>query len=1003
MSVFCRPNRLATTSQEARISLSPKGDECILRVQGRSSAEVPVHVPISSDFAVFGRSEANTLNDKLLVWTPSRVACVDISALKGASDQLIVPSPPHTELVIAADLSRDGDSVVDAQWHPLAAHCILVLTRTRLLAFDTQASSTSPVQDLVLPVRTQQESAGAHKQVHPAALGFGAARGWELLSLYLVYSDGSLFCLCPWLPPGALLFYADWAMLRRDALLAVHDHASARSPAVSANSSSSAPNAAHLHLEWLDVCFRDVHTGSVNLAQSFDGPQYKRYAGPPARHALLGIHARRRWVPSLQGPARLRPELPTPATGTRAPVVDLHVYPPSVATLPMLAMLQSDGHMSVWLACSHIVPSWAAQDQDECVQATLKAAQLTHPETVLADRRAAIQAYALRQVHLKHVSWGQQLLLPPSLLGDGGRGRHDDRGRGVTPTSGCTWVALHAALLPLSQSSGQQGGAAEQENALLQDAAAHVGAGRGTVSGAIGQTGVACLSSTSQNGSPEQLDVLQAPSFYCTHGDWPVPGGVLVVGRHSLHLVSRPSVGLTQEELDSAAEADPMEYNGLASEHSALADNTGADPSRGPLAHLRLHETPLMIIDLLPSGSSAMSEVCEEERDDVCGVAVHGDTVHVWTTALGETINESGFRLQQSGTIHSTSLVQGTVIGKSGSDEGGMSRTGARDVATYGSGMLSLQSLPQAKAFLEETTPFAEVVAPLLKSVREAQANLSASVAAQTAVGPGGGEAGSLGTEVLERVAKASMPLLNAILELHKLHQAVAHRKKLLALVAEQSLSLAQAARIHSSASQAGLAVRELAERAEAARECMQARLARAKAIEQHLFGEDSGSSSVGSGDGSADNRMRELKAVLRELTVSCRTSVALLDLKLESLHATVDAFTPTTTDEVSVTVGQEWRGEKRSMIGERSTVQDLKAYAEAVQERITAVATQQEASQLAIRTLTTAVESAAGGAGAGARLEAKQLTVVGDQTQRKEALARPRRFNRAGLPMSPM
>lgn len=100
-------------------------------------------------------------------------------------------------------------SVIDAQFHPLSDTHVIVLSRDGLRAYDLRSTTSSPCAAWLFPP-------GALHGSLPVAFSFGAARGWELFSIFVLTTSGSLYIATPILPPGILLPSADWQELRRD-------------------------------------------------------------------------------------------------------------------------------------------------------------------------------------------------------------------------------------------------------------------------------------------------------------------------------------------------------------------------------------------------------------------------------------------------------------------------------------------------------------------------------------------------------------------------------------------------------------------------------------------------------------------------------------------------------------------------------------------------------------------------------------------------------------------
>jgi hypothetical protein len=111
-----------------------------------------------------------------------------------------------------------ASDVVDAQFHPLSDHHVVVLSRDGLRAFDVRVDSRGqrePCDSWLFPAGAPAGGAP------PTAFAFGAPRGWELLCVFVLCEDGSLHYITPVLPTGALLPSADWQELYDDISSAV--------------------------------------------------------------------------------------------------------------------------------------------------------------------------------------------------------------------------------------------------------------------------------------------------------------------------------------------------------------------------------------------------------------------------------------------------------------------------------------------------------------------------------------------------------------------------------------------------------------------------------------------------------------------------------------------------------------------------------------------------------------------------------------------------------------
>jgi hypothetical protein len=244
------------------------------------------------------------------------------------------------------------------------------------------------------------------------------------------------------------------------------------------------------------------------------------------------------------------------------------------------------------------------------------------------------------------------------------------------------------------------------------------------------------------------------------------------------------------------------------------------------------------------------------------------------------------------------------------------------------------------------------------------------------------------------------MAVYKAVVELHKLQQVISQRRKVLALVADQCITLAQASRLHGSCVGAVPAVQDALERADAVRDAISQRFARAKALQDRLAQLPAGGSTsdgYGLEGAQAATTLQasttELQSILRDLNVRCRADIAGVDGRVETLELAVE----TASAQAEEVLGT-WQAGGAAQL---RTIEEVTAYAAAVEERIYFVRAEQEGSRLALSTVLGAALSQQ--AQAGAQMPVYEREASPPPTSAYKSMgARPNRASRAGLPMSP-
>ena len=239
---------------------------------------------------------------------------------------------------------------MDARWHSLSDNHIVVLSDDALRIFDVRATDpATPCDEWLFP------SSGLSSR--PVALACGAARGWELLTLFVLCEDASVYYVTPLLPTGALLPAADWAEL-----LARSDSDAAAPlplpPAPGARYASALAQAARVTATWLRVSFVAVP----------GEPAWLRHV-PSATDGTHGTLSARRLAPALQGPIETAPAraLSWRAEGqfARPPAADLLPVSPALLGHPALLVAGGDGRVLALVAPELLAPAWGPAVRSE--------------------------------------------------------------------------------------------------------------------------------------------------------------------------------------------------------------------------------------------------------------------------------------------------------------------------------------------------------------------------------------------------------------------------------------------------------------------------------------------------------------------------------------------------------------------------------------------------------------------------------------------------------------
>lgn len=176
-------------------------------------APLPVALELESDRLDGVRPHTIAMNDqgdKLLVASEHGVWVVEVPGLAVAKAAYLAPAGASSpggsarvvcSCIVSVGAGRFGASnpVRCAKWHPHAPEHVAVLSDVALALFDVTASLAEPTVSVSLRGAVNAES-------HAVAVAFGEPRSaFEVVSAFVLLSSGSVFCLCPLVPPGMLV------------------------------------------------------------------------------------------------------------------------------------------------------------------------------------------------------------------------------------------------------------------------------------------------------------------------------------------------------------------------------------------------------------------------------------------------------------------------------------------------------------------------------------------------------------------------------------------------------------------------------------------------------------------------------------------------------------------------------------------------------------------------------------------------------------------------------
>ncbi|KAK1685329.1 hypothetical protein QYE76_046177 [Lolium multiflorum] len=178
-------------------------------------------------------------------------------------DTIICRTAPVASHVLPRN--NDGIKVMQTSWHPFSSSHFGVLTSDAVFRlFDLSNDLVQPEQEFylqpILPGRCQNASS-----ICPVAFSYGSDHLWDRFSVFILFSDGSIFVLCPVVPFGS-----DYSKRYIEELYEDVNTFGLKSlnPNVVTNS--------HLAIAWLEATFPEL------LRQSADGSTLMLRARPYA-------------------------------------------------------------------------------------------------------------------------------------------------------------------------------------------------------------------------------------------------------------------------------------------------------------------------------------------------------------------------------------------------------------------------------------------------------------------------------------------------------------------------------------------------------------------------------------------------------------------------------------------------------------------------------------------------------------------------------------------------
>jgi nuclear pore complex protein Nup88 len=178
-------------------------------------------------------------------------------------DTIVCRSAPIASQILPSN--SDGIKVLPATWHPVSNNHFAVLTSDAVSRlFDWSSDLEKPEQEFylqpIVPGKCQNASA-----IYPVEFSYGSDHLWDRFLVFILFTDGSIFVLCPVVPFGS-----DYS---RRHIQEVYEDVNAF------GLKSSNPNVvtnSHLAIAWLEATFPDL------LHQSTDSSLLMSRAHPYA-------------------------------------------------------------------------------------------------------------------------------------------------------------------------------------------------------------------------------------------------------------------------------------------------------------------------------------------------------------------------------------------------------------------------------------------------------------------------------------------------------------------------------------------------------------------------------------------------------------------------------------------------------------------------------------------------------------------------------------------------
>ncbi|KAK3141567.1 hypothetical protein QOZ80_4BG0335530 [Eleusine coracana subsp. coracana] len=168
-------------------------------------------------------------------------------------DTIICRAAPVASQILPSN--SDGITVLQASWHPFSNNHFSVLTSDAVFRlFDLSSDLEKPEQEFylqpIVPGKCQNASA-----ICPVAFSYGSDHLWDRFSVFILFSDGSIFVLCPIVPYGS-----DYSKRH---IQEIYEDVNAF------GLKSSNPNVvtnSHLAIAWLEATFPDLLNQSTDTS-----------------------------------------------------------------------------------------------------------------------------------------------------------------------------------------------------------------------------------------------------------------------------------------------------------------------------------------------------------------------------------------------------------------------------------------------------------------------------------------------------------------------------------------------------------------------------------------------------------------------------------------------------------------------------------------------------------------------------------------------------------------